>query len=334
MISAVQFRNFKALRSTEVSLGAFNLLVGPSGSGKTSLIQAILQLRSLAEMIDQPPVGPLTPPSAGPQIVFLFPPPFDGVRVSLGCAADELVCNRLTMHAPEPLARDAWIALRPQLASARAYLFDHYAMGRPSPRLAVPELASNGGNIAAVLAAWETNAPDAFRSVQADFCRWNPEFSKLRVAPGSDDTVELVAQIRGEEDGVTGANLSQGTLYSLAILALAAMPDPPSLVCLEEADRGHHPRQLREVRDALYRLSHPRDAGVERAPVQVIATTHSPYLLDLYRDHPEEVILSQKHGASARFQRLSEVPGIEGQLRDAPLGDLWFSGVLGAVPEE
>ena len=33
--------------------------------------------------------------------------------------------------------------------------------------------------------------------------------------------------------------------------------------------------------------------GEKRPPIQVIATTHSPYLLDLYRDHPEEVVLAQ-----------------------------------------
>ncbi|HVU18670.1 MAG TPA: AAA family ATPase [Candidatus Didemnitutus sp.] len=335
MIAAIHFRNFKALRSAEVRLGAFNLLVGPSGSGKTSLIQAILQLRSLAEFIDVPPTGPLAETGSGPQIVFRFPPPFAEVQISLGCGADELVCNRLTVHAPESLARDAWMALRPQLAGARAYLLDHYAMGRPSPRSAVPELSSNAGNLAAVLAGWQRNAPEAFRSVVKEFCRWNSEFSDLAIEEGADDTVGLLARIRGEESsGVTAANLSQGTLYSLAILTLAAMPDPPSILCLEEADRGHHPRQLREVRDALYRLSHPREAGLVRDPVQVVATTHSPYLLDLFKDHPEEVILTQKQGAAAQFQSLVDVPGVQGQLGEAPLGDLWFSGLLGGVPEE
>ena len=55
-----------------------------------------------------------------------------------------------------------------------------------------------------------------------------------------------------------------------------------------------HPRTLREVRDALYRLSYPAAFGMKRGPVQIIATTHSPYLIDLFRDHPEEVVIAQK----------------------------------------
>jgi predicted ATPase len=35
MITAVQFRNFKALRSAALRLEPFNLFIGPSGSGKT-----------------------------------------------------------------------------------------------------------------------------------------------------------------------------------------------------------------------------------------------------------------------------------------------------------
>jgi len=90
---------------------------------------------------------------------------------------------------------------------------------------------------------------------------------------------------------------------------------------------------FREVRDVLYRLSHPpADAG--RAGVQVIATTHSPYFIDLFRDHPEEVIISQKTGRAATFERLSDRPDLPELLREGSLGEMWYSGILGGVPEE
>ena len=57
MIATVAFRRFKALRHTQVALGAFNLIVGPNSSGKTSLIEALLRLRALAP---QPPVDAVT----------------------------------------------------------------------------------------------------------------------------------------------------------------------------------------------------------------------------------------------------------------------------------
>ncbi|MBI2496983.1 MAG: ATP-binding protein, partial [Opitutae bacterium] len=124
----------------------------------------------------------------------------------------------------------------------------------------------------------------------------------------------------------------QGTLHLLAMLCLAHDPHPPGIVCLEEADRGMHPRLLREVRDAGYRLSHPL-AG-ERAPVQVIATTHSPYLLDLFRDHPEEIIMAHKRGNVATFERLAERADLLELMKETNLGDLWYSGILGGVPGE
>jgi hypothetical protein len=68
--------------------------------------------------------------------------------------------------------------------------------------------------------------------------------------------------------------------------------------------------------------------------VQVLVTTHSPYLLDLYRDHPEEIVLAKKVGLNVQFERLSERPHFAEILGDAPLSEVWYSGILGGVPSE
>jgi predicted ATPase len=332
MIAAVHFKNFKALRSAAVRLEPFNLLIGPSGSGKTSLIQALLRLRTLSglpvvhahELQNQLPEGP--------QIEFHFMPPFQNVRVTLGCNANELVCNLLIVdHPPGIAGQGQWAELRTKLQGIRAFLFDHYAMGVPGPRDGGAELSSNAGNLAVVLARRQEQAPAAFAHLVEDFCRILPEFAGLEFREAGEGRVELVARLKDSRELLPAEHLSQGTLYLLAILTLAHDPAPPSLVCLEEADRGVHPRMLREVRDALYRLSHPL-AG-SRAPVQVIATTHSPYLLDLFREHPEEIVLAHKQGNAATFERLSERADILELMKETNLGDLWYSGLLGGVPE-
>jgi hypothetical protein len=66
----------------------------------------------------------------------------------------------------------------------------------------------------------------------------------------------------------------------------------------------------------------------------VIATTHSPYLLDLYKEHPEEIVIAHKDEQGAHFARLSDKSHINEILDagDAPLGEIWFSGILGGVP--
>lgn len=334
VIASVAFRNFKALRSTSLALSPFNLVIGPNGSGKTSLIQAILRLRSLAKL-------PLAETTAeherrpeGAEITFRFLPPYDGLEASLSCVSDS-VCDLLQV-VPLPAGEgvDDWTGLRARLLSMRSYLFDHEAIGSPSLLKEGAELASNGGNLAAVLAARRENHPETFARFTAELMRMLPEYDELELAVRPDQTVELKLRLIDGGELIAAENLSQGTLYTLAMLTLAFDPTPPAIVCIEEVDRGVHPRMLREIRDTLYRLSYPQEAGVQRMPVQVIATTHSPYLLDLFRDHPEEVVITEKHGAAAIFTRLDERADIAGMLSSGSLGDLWFSGVIGGVPED
>jgi predicted ATPase len=335
MISAVHFRNFKALRSAAVQLGQFNLLLGPSGSGKTSLIQSLLQLRGLSglpvthahELKGQAP--------SGPQINFHFNPPFNDVRVTLGCNSNELVCNLLVVeHAPGIEGEGKWGELRTKLQTIRAFVFDHNVIGLPAKTKDGAELSSNASNLAEVLAERRRRFPDKFTNMEADFCRIMPEFSGLDFRATGESHVELLARLAESGELLPAGSLSQGTLYLLAILTLAHAPEPPGIVCIEEADRGVHPRLLREVRDALYRLSHPLEGTGGRAPVQVLATTQSPYLLDLFKDHPEEVVLANKQGNAATFERLSERKDLMELMKEAHLGDLWYSGILGAVPDE
>lgn len=332
MIAAVSFKNFKALRSTAIALAPFNLLLGPNGSGKTSLIQALLRLRTLAGLPSVQRADLSGQRADGPQVEFAFAAPYEDIRVTLGCNDDELVCNLLVVD-HSPAAAERWVELSAKLQTIRAYLFDHYAMATPAKVADGFQLASNGGNLAAVFARWQTEHPGAWRELTTEFCRQMPEFAGLEVRPASAGVVELGAHLAAEGGKFIAAeNLSQGTLYLLAILALAFAPQPPAIVCLEEADRGMHPRTLREVRDTLYRLSYPEATGLERPPVQVLATTHSPYLLDQFREHPEEVILASKHGVEASFERLADRSDLRDLLQEAHLGDLWYTGILGGVP--
>lgn len=334
VIASVVFRNFKALRDARVALAPFNLLIGPNGSGKTSLIEAVLRLCALARL----PLG--IPPADGrhradgPEIEFNFTAPYDGLEATLRCVSEN-VCDLLqVVPRAGALREEDWTGLRSRLLRVRSYLLDHYAMAAPAMLANGTELAGNGGNLAAVLAARARAQPAVFAQFRAEVTRVLPEYDDLRFAERTDGTVELRVRLADGGEIVTAQNLSQGTLYTLAMLALAFDPAPPPVVCIEEIDRGIHPRLLREVRDALYRLSHPQATGLTRAPVQVIATTQSPYLLDLFRDHPEEIIIAEKHGRAATFSRLSDRADLAELLTEGSLGDMWFAGILGGVPEE
>ena len=328
MIASIAFRNFKALRKTHVALGPFNLIIGPNGSGKTSLIEAIMRLRTLSRL--PPAAGGERPQKiGGPEIEFQFTPPHHAIGVRLGCAAD-LVCD--TLHVL-PGGAEAWPALRDRLSSIRSYALQHQAMAQPSPREDGAELAANGGNLAAVLWHLRERSPGEYEAMTAEMLRIMPEFRTLELLERSGGKVEF--SLRLAENGIVPADeLSQGMLYLMGMLALAFDPDPPCILCIEEVDRGVHPRTLREVRDALNRLSYPQSYGLSRRPVQVVATSHSPYFIDLFRNHPEEVIIADKHGREARFTRLVDRPDLPELLREGSLGEMWYSGILGGVPEE
>ncbi len=329
MIASVGFRNFKALRNASVKLEPFNLVLGPNGSGKTSLIESLLHLRTLARLAATDAPSTISP-DGNPDMTFHFRPPHDAIEVRLSCV-DATMCNALHVTPPDA---PGWSSLHDEILRIRNFVFDPEAMSEPSPLAKGPELARNGSNLAAVLAHWREHHREAYDAFVAEALRLFPEYSAFSLESHGDGSVSPAFTLIGGVGVVDAANLSQGTLHVLAILALAFSPHPPSVICIEEIDRGVHPRMLREVRDAFYRLAYPESSGLARKAVQVIATTHSPYLLDLFREYPEEIILAQKRGREAHFERLAERADIAELLAGGSLGDLWFSGILGGVPEE
>jgi len=193
-------------------------------------------------------------------------------------------------------------------------------------------LGERGEYLAGVLDRLRDQHPERFEALNAELARWLPEFDRLlfdTVGPGMK---ALFLRTRVGRRPIGAPDLSQGTLLALGILTIAYLPDPPPIAGFEEPDRGIHPRLLRDVRDALYRLAYPKDYGEKRPPVQVIATTHSPYMLDLFRDHLEDIVIAEKRGNEATFTPLAQRPDIEQILDEARLGDAWYTGVLGGVP--
>ena len=75
----------------------------------------------------------------------------------------------------------------------------------------------------------------------------------------------------------SAADLSDGTLRFLFLLAALANPSPPPLIAIDEPETGLHPSMLPIVAE------YARDAAQH---TQVILTTHSPELLDAFGNEP------------------------------------------------
>ena len=117
---------------------------------------------------------------------------------------------------------------------------------------------------------------------------------------------------------VPASQASDGTLLVLAYLSILYLPQPPRLLLIEEPENGIHPKRLREILEILRSLVH------EQSHTQVVLTTHSPYVLDLFK--PEEVTLCTKlDTGEIKTTRMSDSPEVVRQLDVFTLGEIWTS---------
>jgi predicted ATPase len=330
MIESIEFKNFRALRDTTLPLSRFTLIVGPNGSGKSTALQAFAALRGPGHphFIQSRSAG--VPKSTPVSLTAKWKE--DGNNYIITVQWTNHVANgpSFTGEVQNRLHDQK----RPHTALTRTRFFALDAAAVAAPVLLQPELelSPNGANLAGVLDRLRDQNPERFEGLNEQLGRWVPEFDKVLFDTQAQGYRKIVLRTRKGGHRIQADQLSQGTLIALALLTIAWLPEPPSIVCLEEPDHGLHPRLLREVRDALYRLAYPDAAQEKREPVQVVATTHNPYFLDLFREHPEEIVIAEKVGLDATFSRLSERSDLEEILGDASLSEVWYSGVLGGVP--
>ncbi len=336
MIESIEFTNFKALRNAKLPLSPFTLLLGPNGSGKTTVLQALQGIRGIVQ-------SKLT--LAFNSILSVTSESRDApVEVAIQMKDDAQVVNARFVwtlksgHGSEkyegeggnPLQQSCINHVKQWLMRVECYSLDPSAIAQSVP-VNSGSLQPNGAGLAAVLDDLKDNYPEKWETFLDEMREWLPEYDHLLFEKPQQGHKSIVLRTKKAGHKIAAKNLSQGTLVALALLTLAYLPEPPSLIGLEEIDRGLHPRLLRHLQDALYRLSYPESCGEKRPPIQVIATTHSPYLLDLYREHPEEVVLAEKEGLEVQFNRLSEIQHYGEILGDSPLSEIWYSGVLGGV---
>jgi len=322
MIRYIRYLNFKALRDATLKLGSFTLLVGPNGSGKSTALGALryAAIRNGHNYDRIKTVGA----EGSPEVRIGWTDPWSECRIEF-TRGGGYTFQFGPVHGSD---EDRF------LKGARFFTFDAPAIARPVALMPRAELESNGQNLAAVVDRLRDENPERFEKLNDDLDDWLPEFDRILLDTPGQGTRELRLRLSGTKVGIQTAEVSDGTLFALVLLTLANLATPPTFVGIEEPDRGVHPRMLRRVQDALYRLSYPEQFEDPRPAVQVVVTTHSPFLLDLFRDRPEQIVIAERKGAFAEFSQLVERSDIAQLLGDASLGDLWYSGILGGVPPD
>jgi len=134
-----------------------------------------------------------------------------------------------------------------------------------------PVLHEDAGNLSSVLHHLMTEHRDSFEELEMHLRAAVPGFKglsvKARGGPG-----EVIAYWR--EDGIDQelslADLSDGILRLICWVTLCLLPNPPSLICIDEPDQGVHPRTL-PILAGLFEKACNR--------TQILLATHASYFL-------------------------------------------------------
>jgi predicted ATPase len=312
MIHRAKFQNFKALRDVEVTFDSrLTVLVGPNGSGKTSVLQGIHFLTQLAQASD----NELRPHIARLSDFFSITTSLDQFTLEI---ASRKVNDPGEQQVAATIDRDNQFQIRlsvsrngdpdvfvwaigyygnrqlnwtgyhtrpgtfapEQFASAAFIRFSAARLATPTlVRSYPPRVATDGSGLAATLNHIKNKYPDRFRRIEEAFLRVIQTAKEIKFdqspVPDTDGIYgpSLLIDFRGAE-GVKAADISSGTLFALGLLTVTLGPDSPSVILLDDLDHGLHPKAQMELIDVF------RGLVQENPDLQIIATSHSPYILD------------------------------------------------------
>jgi predicted ATPase len=193
------------------------------------------------------------------------------------------------------------------------------------------KVGADGNGTAQVLESLKNgDREDLFDKIEANFKLYVPEVEKLSLRTVEKGKKQIQVRERGLGGHVLPATeLSDGTRLILCILTIIHQEKPPPVILLEDIDRGMHPRIFEQMVPLMKDIAKQHD-------INIIATTHNPFLVDCFEDDPEAVIIvEKKDGASTLSTLKSRMEGLDYDTAnpdEMPLGNLWYSGLVGGVP--
>ncbi|WP_437731408.1 AAA family ATPase [Sorangium sp. So ce1335] len=200
----------------------------------------------------------------------------------------------------------------------------------------IPGVGHDGEGLASVVQYLQGLRDGTLESIEHDLATIVPGARRIRALParvrrrekqrisvdGQDFWADRSRDVTGarfevEWEGlgwVPAGQLSEGTLLALGLITVVRF-DAPRLVLLDDLDKALHPVAQRKL------IAHLRGVLDATPHLQIVATSHSPFLLDELR--VEEVIVMSRGARGSALRRLDEHP--TAQKRGAYLrpGELW-----------
>jgi predicted ATPase len=196
----------------------------------------------------------------------------------------------------------------------------------------IPTLSNDGTGLPSVLAAMALTYPDEFSRLQDDLRKVIPvvervrieraKVSRVEVSPPTNGYVQreyvgnaILFDLKGAKS-IPATQVSEGTLLVLGLLTALHLPPQPNLLLLDDVGAGLHPRAQWDLVKVL------RQVMQQRTDLQIVATTHSPLLLDEVR--PAEVRLTTlKEDGSVACASMTEHPDFERWKGEFSAGEFW-----------
>ena len=183
-----------------------------------------------------------------------------------------------------------------------------------------PHLQEDGSGLANVLMHLYSKYPSRFEQLQSAFCRVIRNAKAIRFDKSAVEGTKFFGDVLlidyDHIQGVAAKHLSSGTLYGLGILTAIFNPESPSVILLDDLDNGLHPKAQMELLDVL------QEVLKEQPQLQIIATSHSPYILD--RLEPNEVrILNLDEDGCTVCRSLEEAPEFDRWKESMTPGEFW-----------
>lgn len=304
LIQRVRIRNYRCFEDIEAPLGRLTVLIGQNDTGKSTFLEALALLHK-------------TPG-------FSFRNPIDVRKMNTKLPVDILQYknDKWTGFVFHPKKRVT------QNLDIRKTAFHQLPSKGPSmicPGMddskGPPDLDQTGGNVPALVDYFLRRDRARFDSFVKDARQRIPGLKDIHVGtPGSNKRqLDLVV-----EDGVTlpADRSSVGVRIIIFFLALAHHPAPPKLLLIEEPESGVHPRRLEDIVKLFRGLTRGEHAD---HPVQIVLSTHSPYLLDAIDPSVDQVLIFRREKHGARSIEPADASRLAVFLDEFSLGEVWFN---------